>query len=243
MKLLAINAVSKNFGGLQALHEISFHVNSGEVLGMIGANGAGKTTLLSLIAGHERPSSGEILFRGEPIVGLRPDQLARRGIARTFQNVRPFPGMTVLDNVLVPIFFGAGRQHNRSVAKELAIEILTEVELQDRRDRLASSLTLSDQKRLEIARALGTQPILIMLDEVMAGLTGTEVNRLLQSIQVVQRRRSLTIVFVEHVMQAVMRLSDRVVVLHHGRLITTGSPGSVGKDPRVIEAYLGPSDD
>ena len=243
MKLLAINAVSKNFGGLQALHEISFHVNSGEVLGMIGANGAGKTTLLSLIAGHERPSSGEILFRGEPIVGLRPDQLARRGIARTFQNVRPFPGMTVLDNVLVPIFFGAGRQHNRSVAKELAIEILTEVELQDRRDRLASSLTLSDQKRLEIARALGTQPILIMLDEVMAGLTGTEVNRLLQSIQVVQRRRSLTIVFVEHVMQAVMRLSDRVVVLHHGRLITTGSPESVGKDPRVIEAYLGPSDD
>jgi branched-chain amino acid transport system ATP-binding protein len=243
MKLLAINAVSKNFGGLQALHEISFHVNSGEVLGMIGANGAGKTTLLSLIAGHERPSSGEILFRGEPIVGLRPDQLARRGIARTFQNVRPFPGMTVLDNVLVPILFGAGRQHNRSVAKELAIEILAEVELQDRHDRLASSLTLSDQKRLEIARALGTQPILIMLDEVMAGLTGTEVNRLLQSIQVVQRRRSLTIVFVEHVMQAVMRLSDRVVVLHHGRLITTGSPESVGKDPRVIEAYLGPSDD
>jgi branched-chain amino acid transport system ATP-binding protein len=243
MKLLAVKAISKTFGGLQALQDVSFDVNSGEVLGIIGANGAGKTTLFSLIAGHDRPSAGEILFRGEPIVGLRPDQIARRGIARTFQNVRPFPSMTVLDNVLVPVFFGAGCERDRTVARRMAADVLIEVGLDGRLDRLASSLTLCDQKRLEIARALGTQPSLIMLDEVMAGLTATEVNQLLQSIRLIQQRRSLTILFVEHVMHAVMCFSDRVVVLHHGKLITTASPENVAKDPRVIEAYLGASDD
>lgn len=233
----------KSFGGLRALNDISFGVNSGEVLGIIGANGAGKTTLLSLIAGHERPTSGKILFRGQSIEGLRPDQLTRRGIARTFQNATPFGNMTVLDNVLVPIFFGAGRQRNRAAAKRIALEILAEVELGSRADEPASSLTLSDQKRLEIARALGAQPSLIMFDEVMAGLTATEVNRLLQSIRTIQQAKSLTILFVEHVMQAVMRLSDRVVVLHHGNLVTIGHPEIIAKNPRVIEAYLGTPDE
>jgi branched-chain amino acid transport system ATP-binding protein len=223
MKLLVVNTISKNFGGLQALQNVSFHVNGGEVLGIIGANGAGKTTLFSLIAGHQQPSSGEILFRGEPITGLRPDQLARRGIARTFQNVRPFPSMTVLDNVLVPVFFGAGCERDQTVAERLALEILAEVGLDGCVDRPAFSLTLSDQKRLEIARALGTQPCLIMLDEVMAGLTASEVNALIQAIRMIQQRRSLTILLVEHVMQAVMRLSDHVLVLHHGELITTAA--------------------
>ena len=243
MNLLQIDAVSKNFGGLQALNDISFCVSSGEILGIIGANGAGKTTLLSLIAGHETPSSGRILFQGEPIEGLRPDQVTRRGIARTFQNAKSFANMTVLENVMVPIFFGAGRQRNRANAKKIALEILAEVELEDLADQLASSLTLSDQRRLEIARALGTQPSLIMLDEMMAGLTPTEFNRLLQSIRSIQQAKSLTILFVEHVMQAVMRLSDRIVVLHHGKLVTSGDPERVAEDPRVIEAYLGVADD
>jgi len=243
VKLLAVKAISKTFGGLQALQDVSFDVNSGEVLGIIGANGAGKTTLFSLIAGHDRPTAGEILFHGKPIVGLRPDQIARRGIARTFQNVRPFPSMTVLDNVLVPVFFGTCCERDQTVARRLAADVLAEVGLDGHLDRLASSLTLSDQKRLEIARALGTQPSLIMLDEVMAGLTATEVNQLLQSIRLIQQRRSLTILFVEHVMHAVMRFSHRIVVLHHGKLITTASPENVAKDPRVIEAYLGASDD
>jgi branched-chain amino acid transport system ATP-binding protein len=236
---LSVRAVSKSFGGIQALRDISFDVRDGEILGIMGANGAGKTTLFSLIAGHDRPSAGTIVFGGRRINGLSPDRICRLGIARTFQVVRPFPGMTVLDNVLVAALFGSRQERDRARATRRAREILAEVGLLDRAGDLASSLTLSRQKRLEIGRALATDPKLIMLDEVMAGLNAAEVDEVLDAIRRIKSRRALTVLMVEHVMQAVMRLSDRVVVLHHGELIAIGAPQAVAEDERVIEAYLG----
>jgi branched-chain amino acid transport system ATP-binding protein len=236
---LSVRRVSKSFGGLQALRDVSFNVQDDEILGIMGANGAGKTTLFSLIAGHLRPSTGEILFDGDRIDGLSPDRICRRGIARTFQIVRPFPGMTVLDNVRVAALFGTRQERNQARATDRALEILAEVGLLNRAGDLASSLTLSGQKRLEIGRALATDPKLIMFDEVMAGLTAAEVDEALEAIRQIKGRRRLTILMVEHVMQAVMRLSNRVVVLHHGELIAEGTPTAVAEDERVITAYLG----
>jgi branched-chain amino acid transport system ATP-binding protein len=239
MSLLAVRNLSKWFGGLPALQNVSFDVTEGEILGIIGANGAGKTTLFSLIAGSEQPSSGEIRFQDTPITRYRPDQRCRAGIARTFQIVRPFSALSVIDNVMVSVLFGARSERNHDAARARAVDILKEVGLQNRRDELARALTLSDQKRLEIARALGSEPRLIMLDEVMAGLTATEVDEFLAAIRAIKQRRSLTILFVEHVMQAVMRLSGRVIVLHHGEIIAEGEPQAVARHPRVIEVYLG----
>jgi branched-chain amino acid transport system ATP-binding protein len=239
MSLLAIEAVSKSFGGLQALHDISFAAEAGEILGIMGANGAGKTTLFSLIAGHDRPSAGTIRFAGKRIDGLRPDLICRGGIARTFQIVRPFASMSVFDNVLAAALFGVRQERNRARAAAHAHNILDEIGLASRAADPASTLTLAGQKRLEIARALATAPRLILLDEVMAGLTGTEVNEFLAMLRQVKSRRELTILVVEHVMQALMQLSDRVVVLHHGELIAQGAPQVVAADERVIAAYLG----
>jgi branched-chain amino acid transport system ATP-binding protein len=239
VSFLTIRDVSKSFGGLQALRDISFEVESSEVVGLMGANGAGKTTLFSLIAGHARPSAGSILFKGRAIDGLRPDQICRLGIARTFQIVRPFASMSVLDNVVVGALYGVGQERSRARAAARAMEILADLGLAERADDPASSLTLSGQKRLEIARALATAPELLMLDEVMAGLTATEVGELLAVIQRIKDRMSLTILVVEHVMQALMRLSERVIVLHHGEMIAQGTPREVAIDPRVITAYLG----
>jgi branched-chain amino acid transport system ATP-binding protein len=239
MSVLAVRSVSKWFGGLPALSNVSFEVAEGEILGIIGANGAGKTTLFSLIAGNEQPSAGEIRFQDRPITRHRPDRRCRAGIARTFQIVRPFTALTVIENVMVPVFFGARPERSHDAARARALDILGEVGLRDRHDELAGALTLSDQKRLEIARALGSEPKLIMLDEVMAGLTATEVDELLQAIRAIKQRRSLTVLFVEHVMQAVMRLAGRVIVLHHGEIIAEGSPQTISQHPRVIEVYLG----
>jgi branched-chain amino acid transport system ATP-binding protein len=239
MTLLKLQSVSKTFGGLRALRDVSFEVARGEIVGIMGANGAGKTTLFSLIAGNATPSSGEIWFEGRRIDGSRPDQNCRAGIARTFQIVRPFAGLSVLENVMVAVLYGSSRERSHAKAAARAEEILHELGLEERKSQLAGSLTLSGQKRLEIARALATEPQLILLDEVMAGLTATEVNELLTAIRVIKQRRSLTVVIVEHVMQALMRLADRIVVLHHGEKIVEGLPAAIVEDERVIAAYLG----
>lgn len=236
--LLTLERVGKTFGGLRALNNVSFGVGEGELVGLMGANGAGKTTLFSLIAGHARPSSGRILFDGTRIDGLRPDAVCRRGVARSFQIVRPMRGLTVFENVLTGAWFGAGRRR-RAEAEAAARAILDEVGLADRADSTAANLTLAGHKRLEIARALATGPKLLLLDEVVAGLTPTEAAEAATLIGDIRRRHGLTIVMIEHVMAALMRLAERIVVLHHGEVIAAGTPRQVSADPAVIRAYLG----
>lgn len=237
--LLEVRGVTKRFGGLIALDNVAFEVEGGEIVGLMGANGAGKTTLFSLIAGNQRPDAGNIVFDGTRIDGLRPDQISRRGVARAFQIVRPFAGMTVLENVTVGALYGAGREASTARAEERARAVLEEVGLADRSSQPAATLTLAGRKRLEIARALAARPRLLLLDEVMAGLTPAEVADALDMIRGIHKRHGLTLVVIEHVMRALMRLCERIVVLHHGAKIAEGSPERVANDRRVIEAYLG----
>jgi branched-chain amino acid transport system ATP-binding protein len=239
MTLLSLRQVSKRFGGVVAVDAVDLDVHPGEILGLIGANGAGKTTLFSLIAGNERPSSGEIHFDGARIDGLAPDRICRRGIARAFQIVRPFAEMTVLENVMVGALFGKSRIKSQARAEPLARAILEATGLGARADSRASQLTLAGRKRLEIARALATQPRLVLLDEVMAGLTPTEIDEAVALIQRAQQRYGLTVIVIEHVMRALMRLAERIVVLHHGAKLAEGTPAEVTRNPVVIDAYFG----
>ncbi len=239
MSLLRVDRISRRFGGVRALNDISFEMRSGEILGLMGANGAGKTTLFSLIAGNVKPSSGEIWFDGRRIDGLGPHRVNRLGIARTFQIVRPFSSMTVLENVSVGALYGRGRTMSQGRARQQCLQILEDVGLADRSDMLASALTLAGRKRLEVARALATEPRLILLDEVLAGLNATEARDALDLLRRLRESRSLSIIVIEHVMKALMQLSDRIIVLHDGQKVMEGIPAEVANDPRVIKAYLG----
>jgi branched-chain amino acid transport system ATP-binding protein len=239
--LLQVQGIGKRFGGLVALADLSFEVPEGGIVGVMGANGAGKTTLFSLIAGNARPTTGDIRFSGQSIVGLRPDQVCRLGVARTFQIVKPFAAMTVRENLRTAAMFGRALHRTARAADAATQPVLEEVGLAAVADQLASTLTLSGQKRLEIARAIATGGRLVMLDEVMAGLTPTEVTQMLDTVRHLHASRGLTLLVIEHVMRALMDLCERIVVLHHGQLIADGRPEEIGRDSQVLSVYLGGS--
>ncbi len=237
--LLRLENVGKSYGGVHALRGLSFEVGEGEIVGLMGANGAGKTTAFSLIAGTQRLSDGEIWFDGRRVDGRPAYAIARAGIARTFQIVRPLSGLRVIDNLVVAALYGHARERSRCDAEDRARTILEEVGLSREANRLAETLTLAGRKRLEVARAVATGPKLLLLDEVLAGLTASEVAAAVEMIRELHTRRKLTIVVIEHVMRALTQLSHRIVVLHHGEKIAEGSPTEILTNQRVIEAYLG----
>ena len=234
--LLEVEGLSKSFAGLRAAHGLTFAVGEGEIVALIGPNGAGKTTCFNIVAGVYRPDSGTVRLGGERIDGRHPDQICRAGVGRTFQLVKPFAGLTVLDNVVV-----GALNARRSVAeaRRLAEEVLDLLGLAAKRRHPAASLTLPERKRLEVARALATGPRILLLDEVMAGLRPTEVDRMVQVLRDLNAQRGVTLLVIEHVMRAVMALSLRVIVMHHGEIIAEGTPDEVTRNPAVIECYLG----
>jgi len=236
MSLLVVDQVIKRFRGLTAVDGASFQVGEGEIFAVIGPNGAGKTTLFNLIAGVFAPDAGAISFEGTRIDGLAPDAICRRGIGRTFQLVRPFPALTVEDNALIGALL---RRPSVEAARTHGHEVLRRLDLYDKRHQLASALTLPDRKRLEVARALATDPKLLLLDEVMAGLRPTETDRMVAILRTLNRESGITILLIEHVMRAVMALAGRVLVLHHGAAIAEGKPNAVVRDQAVIDSYLG----
>ncbi|MBS6222429.1 ABC transporter ATP-binding protein [[Clostridium] symbiosum] len=234
--LLQVEEVTKRFGGLTAVNQVSMHVKQGETVGLIGANGAGKTTLFNLIAGAYHVTSGRILFEGKEIQNMPSHKLARIGIARTYQIVKPFSNLTMLENTMV----GALQKHSRvEEARRKAEEVLELVEMGDRKNVRGENLNLPELKRMEVARALATEPKILLLDEVMAGLNPTDSGRVINLIRKIGKESGLTIIIIEHVMKAVMTLSDRVYVLNQGCLIADGSPEEVTADPEVIKSYLG----
>ena len=235
--ILVAEKLSRNFGGIQAIDDLSFALNEGEIIALIGPNGAGKTTLVNLLTGVIRPSSGRIRFEGNDVTAQRPFEAARRGLARTFQIVQPFPRMTVLENVAAGALFG-GAQPSVAAATDIAREQLEFMELASFADRPASALTLAGRKRLELAKSMAMRPKVLMLDEVNAGLNSSEIDGALRLIRRIAER-GVTILIIEHLMKVVMSLAGRVLVLHHGRLIAEGTAANMVRDKKVIEAYLG----
>lgn len=235
MSLLRVEGVSKSFGGLRAVHRVSFNLAEGEILGLIGPNGAGKTSLFHVVSGFLQPDEGSVTYAGESLAGLRPHEICQRGMVRTFQIARPFLRLSVLENVVVGAL---KRVAHRRQAQAIAEKILDLTDLTGKAGTPGHSLTLSDRKRLELARALATRPKVLLLDEVMAGLNPTETGRLIDLIRTIHGR-GITILLIEHVMKAVMALSQRVLVLNYGELIAEGGPEEVVRDRKVIEAYLG----
>jgi branched-chain amino acid transport system ATP-binding protein len=234
--MLEVIGVSKHFRGLKAVSEASLRVDKGEIVALIGPNGAGKTTLFNLVAGVFVPTAGRIVFEGKEVVGLRPDLACAAGIGRTFQIVKPFADLTVLENAMVGGFRGT---RDERLARQRAQTALRSLGMWSMRHRVAAGLTLPDRKRLEVARALATQPKLLLLDEVMAGLRPTETDEMVAAFVRLNAEHGVTILLTEHVMRAVMALAQRVYVLHHGEVIAEGTPAEVTRHPRVLESYLG----
>lgn len=235
--ILQVQGVSKRFGGLLALSKVSFDLPEGQILGLIGPNGAGKTTLFNVLNGIYPSNEGRVIFRGDDITNLKPYYVARRGLARTHQIVRPLNELTVRENVMVGACFGREARSLRE-AGHIADEVLEYVGLADRADQSAGSLNVAQKKRLEMARALASRPYLLLLDEVLAGLNTSEITAMLDTIRQI-RTRGITIIMIEHVMHAIMNVSDRIIVLDYGEQIAEGSPQEISQNEKVIEAYLG----
>jgi branched-chain amino acid transport system ATP-binding protein len=234
---LQVEQVSKNFGGLTVLSEVSFSVDEGEIVGLIGPNGAGKTTLFNVVTGIYRPNAGAIRYKGRDLVGVKPHRICRRGIARTFQLVRIFPTMTVLENVLVGATYGKKGGARRGMGDALdALEILN---LLDLKDTVVAHLTFSDRRLVEIARALAAKPGLALLDEPLAGLNPTETLKIMSVIQDIRKNQGISILWIEHKIDAVFNVCDRIVVLDYGRMLAEGEPKEVATNEKVVEAYLG----
>ncbi|GAB6171341.1 ABC transporter ATP-binding protein [Paradesulfitobacterium aromaticivorans] len=233
--ILQVNSARKDFGGVTAVNNVSFDVKQQEIVGIIGPNGAGKTTLFNLISGALPLSAGKILFKGEDITSQKPDLICKKGVGRTFQEVKPFGNISVLENVQTGAY---NRLSKRKEAREFAEHVLEKVKLIHRKDVTARSLTIADKKRLEVARALATKPELLLLDEVMAGLNPSEIQEIIPLIRSLAGE-GITLIVIEHIMEVIIQLSHRVIVIQHGEKIAEGTPTEVINDKRVIEAYLG----
>jgi branched-chain amino acid transport system ATP-binding protein len=235
MTILTVENITKRFGGLVAVNNLSLSVEPGEILGLIGPNGAGKTTAFNMISGYYRPDEGRVIFDGHDVTGRRPDEVCKLGLARTFQVVKPFPHLTVLENVVVGAY---NRTNSKQVATKKAQDVIEFLGMADMSTRLAGSLPVASRKRLEIAKALATEPKMILLDEAMAGLRPTETDQIIELVRQVSKE-NIAMLLVEHVMRVIMSLADRIVVLHHGEVIAQGEPRQVVQDKAVIDAYLG----
>jgi branched-chain amino acid transport system ATP-binding protein len=235
MTLLEAKNITKRFGGLVAVNDLSLSVEKGEILGMIGPNGAGKTTAFNMISGYYEPNEGQVIFDGQDITGMRPHKICKLGLTRTFQVVKPFPQLSVLDNVIVGAY---NRTDDKLVARQKSQEILDFLGMSHMTGQLAGSLSVAGRKRLEIAKVLATEPKMILLDEAMAGLRPKETDEIIELVRQISQR-GIALLLVEHVMKVIMSLADRIVVIHHGEKIAEGEPQKVVQDKAVIDAYLG----